>query len=83
MARACHGLAVSWVGTAQKKKDATMDFTSIAQNGIEVPALSSVSDIPAHTRLVYFVKPKAKTEPLQNVIKAADDDAPHSKKQRR
>ena len=69
-----------WVGTVQKKKDANMDFTTIAQNGLEVPVLCSVCDIPAHTKLVYFVKPKAKTEPLQNVIKAADGDAPPSKK---
>ncbi len=53
-----------WVGTVHKKKNANMDFTTIAQNGIEVPVLCSVCDIPAHTRLVYFVKPKAKTEPL-------------------
>ncbi len=26
-----------WVGTAQKKKDASMDFTTIAQNGIGGP----------------------------------------------
>ena len=72
-----------WVGTVQKKTDANMEFTTITQSGLTIPVLVSVSDIPAHTRLVYFVKPKAKTEPLQNVIKAADDDAPPSKKQRR
>ena len=80
-----------WVGTVQNKTDANMDFTTITQNGIEVPVLSSVSDIPAHTRLVYFVKPKAKTEPLQNAIKGADGgdaatrtrDAQAKKKQRR
>ena len=59
-----------WVGTVQKKKDANMGFTTIAQNGLEVPVFCSVCDIPAHTKLVYFVKPKAEIEPLQNVIKA-------------
>ena len=72
-----------WVGTVHRKKDATMGFTTIAQHGVEAPVLCSVCGIPAHARLVYFVKPKAKTEPLQNVIKAADGDAPPSRKQRR
>ena len=68
-----------WVGTVQRKRDANMGFTTIAQHGIEVPVLCSVCGIPAHTRLVYLVKPKAKAEPLQHVIKAVDCDAPPSK----
>ncbi len=80
MARACHGLAVLVGGSGSEEEGRNMDFTTIAQHGIEVPVLCSVCDIPAHTRLVYFVRPKAKAEPLQNVIKAADGDAPPSKK---
>ncbi len=72
-----------WVGTVQKKKDATMDFTTIAQKGIGAPVLCSVCDIPAPTGLVYFVKHKGNTEPLLIVIKAADGDAPPSKKKQR
>ena len=72
-----------WVGAVQEKKDANMDFTTIAQHGIEVPVLCSGCDIAAHTRLVDVVKPKANTEPLQNVIKTASCDAPPCKRARR
>ena len=72
-----------WVGTTTNKKAANMEHGHIVSNGINVPVLKNHVDIGEHEKLMIYVKPKAKVEPLQNVITpSADDDdaAPVAKK---
>jgi len=70
-----------WVTGSPDKKAANMVADTITQNGMEVPILTNKEDIPAHTVLHYYSKPKAKSKPLQNIITSTEED--HSKKKQK
>ena len=57
-----------WVQPVPTQKAATMEYTTIEHKGIEVPVLTNPHTLEAFTKLTYYVKPKAKVQPLQNVI---------------
>ena len=59
-----------WLVPVHDKNKANMTLDSIVQNGITVPVYMNMGVVPAHTKLTYYVKPKAKFTPLQNAVKA-------------
>ena len=50
------------------QKAATMEYSTIEHKGIHVPVLTNPHALYAFTKLTYYVKPKAKAQPLQHVI---------------
>ena len=71
-----------WVAGTTDKKAANMAFDSITHHGIVVPILTNEADIAEHTALCFYIKPKAKSKPLQNIIKPAEAEQPKKKAKR-
>jgi len=72
-----------WVTGTTDKKAVNMEFDTITYHGIAVPILKNEADIPEHTRLCYLIKPKAKSKPLQNIIKPSEEEHAPKKKAKR
>jgi hypothetical protein len=73
-----------WVGKVGDKKLVNMVPAEIVVKGLTIPVLKNPADIPPHTKLVVFVKPKAAMVPLKNATLKGDefdenDDAPQAK----
>ncbi len=71
-----------WVSSTTDKKQANMALTSVTQNGVEVPVLKNIIDVSPKSKLYMWVKPKAKTECIQDAIERAAAKTPPGKKQR-
>ena len=68
-----------WVGTTHAKQDVTMALETITQYDIAVPVFRNTKDIPAHTKLQYYVQPKKVLAPLQTTMTS---EAPPQKKRK-
>ncbi len=73
-----------WVGKVGDTKLINMVPAEIVVKGLTIPVLKNPADIPPHTKLVVFVKPKAAMVPLKNATLKGNefdenDDAPQAK----
>ena len=62
------------VGKTEDKKLANMVPDEIEIKGLSIPVLRNSADIPPHSKLCQYVKPKAVMAPLQNAQKDDEDD---------
>ena len=63
-----------WVGKTEDKKLANMVPEEIEIKGLSIPVLRNSVDIPPHSKLCLYSKPKAVMAPLQNAQKDDEDD---------
>ena len=68
--------------TTMDKKKANMEMDHITSNGIELPVLKNTTDLAKGTKLLIWVKPKAKPEPIQAVIERESGKGPPAKRQK-
>ena len=67
-----------WIAPVHDKKRANMALDEVSQNGIVVPVFKNIIDLAPYTKLTYYIKPKDKIQPLQNIIEPAAAPAPAS-----
>jgi hypothetical protein len=70
-----------WICPTPNKKLANMALEYVSLNGVELPVMRNTVDLAPSSKLYTWVKPKAKTEPIQVAIERAAS-APPAKKRR-
>ena len=73
---------ISSVNTTTDRKLANMALETITQNGVAVPVLKNIIELPPRTKLCLLVKPKAKAAPVKSILENAVTKAPPLKKPR-
>ena len=68
----CIVSAYWWVRSTDSRKIANMQHDKVDVGGYTLPVLVNHVEIPPHEQLFVYVKPKARSLPLQNVV--MDDD---------
>ena len=66
--------AYFWVKETNNKKLANMTASVIVSQGVKIPVIKNSCALEPFTKLYIYVKPKAASAPLQNVIDDDDDD---------
>jgi hypothetical protein len=67
--------AYFWVKETNDKKSANMTASVVVSQGVKIPVIKNSCALEPFTKLYIYVKPKAASAPLQNVIDDDDDDA--------
>ena len=66
--------AYFWVKETNDKKFANMTASVVVSQGVKIPVIKNSCALEPFTKLYIYVKPKAASAPLQNVIDDDDDD---------